>query len=94
MAETQRSLRRPAATDSNGSNSRMKTHGFHNPNKHRLELLTQAAQDAIENGHETHASGFDYVAGGRMQPTDEWDGNDLDTPFLPRDRRFIIKIPQ
>lgn len=66
-----------------------------------LELHTQAGQDIIENGHGTHASGFDYVSTPRVpgatasRPSaDGWDGNDLDTPFLSRDRRFIIKVPR
>jgi hypothetical protein len=64
---------------------------FHNPNKHVLELCTQATQDVLENGHGTHASGFDVELWPRIKPTTEWDGNDIDSPFLSRDRRFIIR---
>lgn len=67
----------------------MRQERFHNPNKHTLELLTQAQQDARENGHGTHSSGFDYIP---FMTSIERACNDLDAPMLSRDRRFIIRI--
>lgn len=58
------------------------------PQKHLLECLSQAHQDVIENGRETHASGFDYFA----IAAPEVDDIDLDAPLISRDRRFTTII--
>jgi hypothetical protein len=68
--------------------SNIQPRGFHNPNKHQLELLTQAAQDVMENGHGTHSSGADHCS----PYTPKGVNNDLDAPLLSRDRRFVIRI--
>ena len=65
---------------------------FHNPNKHVLEMHTQATQDVLENGRGTHASGFDVKLWPSIKRSELWDGNDLDSPMLSIDRRFVIRI--
>jgi len=62
---------------------------FH-PSKRTLECLTQAQQDVIENGRETHASGFDYYAPWVPKGTVD----DLDAPLPSLDRRFVIKMKE